>query len=318
MSQSQISTDDQADINVKRDNGHQYGFGWFHPGPYANGDRCWTGTQEGYIQDSTCVAVTIGGGSYFNNGWFAQPYYGYGHNFGWYHPGPFIEGDRCTQGGREGLVRDALCIDLGLNLGLGDLGLGGLGLAKRWNNNPEYWYEPYFGPEYNFGWFHEGPFSEGDRCWTGGKYGSIANSLCVIADLDIEVKRDLLGGLGGLGGLLGNKYDHRTGDRCFKHNTWGMWNGNDCDTTLDLDIILHSRSLFGNGDKCWYQGHWGAWKDNSCDISVDVNAIVDFVKRDVPFAGMFRDDPWLGRGVPCTKDGRHGILRDTICIVVSV
>jgi hypothetical protein len=191
-------------------------------------------------------------------------------------------------------------VDLGLDLNLGDLGLGGLGLAKRWNS-PDYWYEPYFGPEYNFGWFHEGPFSEGDRCWSKGRYGNIANSLCVLAE--VNLKRDLLG----LGG-----HDYRNGDRCFKHNTWGLWTGNDCDTTLDLDVILNGRSLFEDGDKCWHEGSWGAWKGNSCDLTAEIVAAVQIAKRE-----LFRDDPWLGRGVPCTKDGRRGILRDSICIVVS-
>ena len=218
-------------------------------------------------------------------------------------------------------MRDALCIDLGLDIGLGDsgskglgglglgsLGLGGLGLGKRWDNSPDYWYEPYFGPEHDFGWFHEGPFSEGDRCWTKGRYGSIANSLCVLADIDIEIKRDLVGG------LLGGKHDYRDGDRCFKHNSWGLWRGRDCDTTLDLDVILNGRSLFGDGDKCWHEGRWGAWKGNSCDLTATINAVFDL---DIKKRELFRDDPWLGRGVPCTRDGRRGILRDSICIIVN-
>lgn len=63
------------------------------------------------------------------------------------------------------------------------MGTGGFGhgLAKRFfADNPDYWHEPYFYPGYGFGWFHEGPFQNGDRCWQEGRYGSVTDSLCVL------------------------------------------------------------------------------------------------------------------------------------------
>jgi hypothetical protein len=58
--------------------------------------------------------------------------------------------------------------------------LKGLNLGRRNVWGPDYWREPRFDPAYPFGWFHDGPFADGDRCWSDGWYGSITDSLCVI------------------------------------------------------------------------------------------------------------------------------------------
>lgn len=110
--------------------GNPYGFGWFHPGAFNDGDRCWQNDREGIVGNALCVLVcvsfsgiqtsltaqaeiNIGSGSAEPfNGWFDKPYYGYGHRFGWYHPGPYLNGDRCYEDGRDGFVQDTLCISV--------------------------------------------------------------------------------------------------------------------------------------------------------------------------------------------------------------
>lgn len=239
-----------ADVTVSKRSGNPYGFGWFHPGPFHEGDHCWQHDRPGVVQDTLCVVADLDldlAVRHNFDGWFTEPYYGYGHRFGWYHPGPFVEGDRCWQDGYGGIVENALCVIVDAELNLG--GLGGLGLGKRSWYGPDYWYEPHFGPGYDFGWFHDGAFADGDRCWKEGHYGSILNSLCVIADIGIDLKR----GLGGLGDLLDlgggsgttrhGKYRYREGDRCATGGQWGYWRSNNCVLDLDLGIDLGTRSV---------------------------------------------------------------------------
>jgi hypothetical protein len=184
----------------------------------------------------------------------------------------------------------------------------GLGKRHSYYTGPDYWHEPYFYPDYPFGWFHDGPFSEGDRCWQEGRYGSVLGSLCILvsassppltqADLDLglNVKRAPLLGLDKLG--LG-------------------------ELPLD-DSDLLSRGLFRDGDKCWHDGRWVAWRGIGCDaLDLDLDLGLGLLEHEHAHgykrgAGqLFRDDPWLGRGVPCTREGIQGILRDSICVVVS-
>lgn len=39
--------------------GTPYGFGWFHPGAFNEGDRCWQNDREGLIGNALCIIVSL-------------------------------------------------------------------------------------------------------------------------------------------------------------------------------------------------------------------------------------------------------------------
>lgn len=107
--------------------------------------------------------------------------------------------------------------------------------------------DPYYGPGHQFGWYHPGPFVEGDKCIQNGKFGTVHRGRCVqVSPISRLVTAAPLTRQPGSG-------------------------------------------LFG----------------------------LPFA-RDLSGVQLFRDDPVLGRGTPCIKNGRHGILRDAVCVVVSI